>query len=86
MDFQFTLTNNVVYYIKVSILDPRNSDINGFLASAAISDLVLTYKLAGQAITYYMESDQFPTLFTLPTGVNGGPFRGITAGDVEYGH
>jgi len=54
MDFQFTLTNNNVYFIKVSILDPRNQDVNGFLASAAISDLVLTYKLAGQAITYYI--------------------------------
>jgi hypothetical protein len=86
MDFLFALTNNVPCHIKVSLIDPRNPDINGFLASAAISDLVLTYKLAGQTTVYYMESDQFPTLFTLPTGTTGGPFRGITDGAVEYGH
>ena len=82
MEFMFALTNNVAYHIKVSLIDPRNPDINGFLASAAITDLVLTYKLAGQAPTYYMESDQFPTLFTLPTGTTGGPFRGIIDGSV----
>jgi hypothetical protein len=54
MEFMFALTNNVAYQIKVSLIDPRNPDINGFLASAAITDLVLTYKLAGQAVTYYM--------------------------------
>jgi len=86
MDFMFALTNNQPYHIKVSLLDPRNPDINGFLASASITDLVLTYKLAGQSTVYYMESDQFPTLFTLPTGISGGPFRGITAGTVEYGN
>ena len=54
MEFMFALTNNVAYQIKVSLIDPRNPDINGFLASAAITDLVLTYKLAGQTVTYYM--------------------------------
>ncbi len=78
----FALTNNNAYHIKVSLLDPRNQDINGFLASTAITDLVLTYKLAGSSTVYYMESDQFPTLFTLPTGTSGGPFRGITDGAV----
>ena len=82
MEFLFALTNNNPYHIKVSLIDPRNPDINGFLASAAITDLVLTYKLAGVSTVYYMESDQFPTLFTLPTGVAGGPFRGITDGAV----
>ena len=78
----FGLTNNQPYHIKVSLLDPRNPDINGFLASAPISDFVLTYQLAGQSTVYYMESDQFPTLFTLPTGITGGPFRSIIAGSV----
>jgi hypothetical protein len=86
MDFMFALTNNNAYHVKVSLLDPRNPDINGFLASTAITDLVVAYKLAGQSTVYYMETDQFPTLFTLPTGTSGGPFRGITAGNVEYGH
>jgi hypothetical protein len=36
MNFQFALTANVAYYIKFSILDPRNQDTNGFLASNAI--------------------------------------------------
>jgi hypothetical protein len=86
MDFLFALTLNTPYHIKVSLIDPRNPDINGFLASTSITDLVLTYKLAGVSTVYYMESDQFPTLFTLPTGTSGGPFRGITAGSVEYGN
>lgn len=54
MDFLFGLTNNQPYHIKVSLVDPRNADINGFLASSAISDLVLSYKLAGQSTVYYM--------------------------------
>lgn len=70
----------------MSLIDPRNPDINGFLASNAISDIVLSYRLAGQSTFFYMESDQFPTLFTLPTGITGGPFRGIVDGSVEYGH
>lgn len=82
MDFMFALTNNNPYHIKVSLIDPRNADINGFLSSTAITDLVLTYKLAGTSTVYYMESDQFPTLFTLPTGAASGPFRGITDGAV----
>jgi hypothetical protein len=86
MNFKFGLTNNNIYHIKVSLIDPRNQDVNGFLSSAALSSLVLTYTLAGSSTVYYMESDQFPSLFTLPTGITGGPFRGITAGSVEYGH
>ncbi len=54
IDFLFALTNNNSYHIKVSLLDPRNPDINGFLASTAITDLVLTYKLAGSSTVYYM--------------------------------
>jgi hypothetical protein len=82
MEFMFALTNNIAYHIKVSLIDPRNPDINGFLSSAAITDLVLTYKRVGDSNTYYMESDQLPTLFTLPTGTTGGPFRGIVDGSV----
>ena len=54
MDFMFALTNNQPYHIKVSLIDPRNPDINGFLASTSITDLVLTYKIAGQSTVYYM--------------------------------
>lgn len=54
MDFQFALTNNIAYHVKVSLIDPRNADINGFLASASIADLVVSYKLAGQTTVYYM--------------------------------
>jgi hypothetical protein len=85
MLFQFALSINTTYHIKVSIIDPRNPDINGFLASTASEDIVLSYQLSGSATVYYMESDQFPTLFTLPTGFTSGPFRSITAGTVEYG-
>jgi len=33
MNFQFSLTANTAYHIYFSILDPRNVDINGFLAT-----------------------------------------------------
>jgi hypothetical protein len=36
MNFQFALIANIAYYIKFSILDPRNQDMNGFLPSNAI--------------------------------------------------
>ncbi len=79
----FALTANATYHIKVSLIDPRNQDINGFLASTATSDIVLSYTLATSTATeYYMQSDEFPTLYTLPTGVSGGPFRGIIGGSV----
>lgn len=54
MSFMFALNNNNPYHIKVSLLDPRNPDINGFLASTAITDLVLSYQLAGSSTVYYM--------------------------------
>lgn len=36
MNFQFGLTLDTPYHIKVSLIDPRNQDINGFLPSNAI--------------------------------------------------
>lgn len=54
MNFMFALTANATYHIKVSLIDPRNQDINGFLASTATSDIVLGYTLASTATEYYM--------------------------------
>lgn len=50
----FALTANATYHIKVSLIDPRNQDINGFLASTATSDIVLSYTLASITTEYYM--------------------------------
>lgn len=86
ISFQFALTANNPYHVKVSIIDPRNPDINGFLSSVALSDLVVSYIAAGTSTEYYVETDQFPTLFTLPSGISSGPFRGIIDGTFEYGH
>ena len=54
MMFQFALSANTTYHLKLSILDPRNPDINGFLASTAAEDIVLSYQLSGSSTIYYM--------------------------------
>jgi len=41
MSFLFALATSSKYHIKVSILDSRNADINGFLSSIAVSNVVL---------------------------------------------
>jgi hypothetical protein len=86
MSFQFPLTASTFYHLKFSILDSRNADVDGFLPSAATSNIVLMYKPNGAGNWYYTETDQFPTLFSLPTGIATGPFRGIIAGTATYGH
>jgi len=86
LSFLFGLSTSSKYHLKVSILDSRNADIDGFLASAAVSDVVLMYKPYGQSTWRYTETDQFPTLYSLPTGAATGPFRGIIDGSVTYGH
>jgi hypothetical protein len=53
MSFQFALTSGASYHLKFSILDSRNADIDGFLASAAVSNFVLMYKPYGAANWYY---------------------------------
>lgn len=85
MSFLFALNTGTRYHLKVSILDSRNADIDGFLSSAAVSNIVMMYKPYGQSTWRYTESDQFPSLYSLPTGA-AGPFRGIIAGQVDYGH
>lgn len=85
MSFLFGLTAGTKYHIKFSIIDPRNADIDGFLSSAAVSNVVLMYKPYG-GVWYYTETDQFPSLYSLPTGTTAGPFRGIIAGAADYGH
>lgn len=85
MSFLYALSANTKYHLKFSILDPRNADIDGFLPTAAVSDLVLSYKPYGGS-WYYTETDQFPSLLSLPTGASVGPFRAIIAGSPDYGH
>ena len=85
MSFLFALSTSSKYHIKVSILDSRNADINGFLSSIAVSNVVLLYKPYGSSWRY-TETDQFPTLYSLPSGASTGPFRGIIAGSTQYGH
>lgn len=85
MSFLFALSTGTKYHLKFSILDSRNADIDGFLCSAPISNVVLMYKpYSGN--WYYTETDQFPTLYSLPTGASRGPFRSIVAGTPTYGH
>jgi hypothetical protein len=86
MTFLFGLSSSSKYHLKMSILDSRNADIDGFLSSAAVSNIVLLYKPYGSSSWRYTETDQFPTLYSLPTGAETGPFRGIVAGTADYGH
>ena len=86
MSFLFALSANTKYHIKFSILDSRNADIDGFLSSAAVSNVVLMYKPYGASNWYYTETDQFPSLYSLPTGAATGPFRSIVAGTPTFGH
>lgn len=86
MSFQFDLATNTRYHLKFSILDSRNADIDGFLASTAVSNVVLMYRPYGAPNWYYTETDQFPTLYSLPTGAAAGPFRSIVAGTPTFGH
>jgi hypothetical protein len=86
MSFLFSLSTANKYHLKFSILDSRNADIDGFLSSAAVSNVVLMYKPYGAGNWYYTETDQFPTLYSLPTGAATGPFRSIVAGTPTYGH
>jgi hypothetical protein len=50
-----------------------------------VNNVVLMYQPSGGS-WYYTETDQFPTLFSLPTGANAGPFRGIIDASATYGH
>ncbi len=86
LNFQFGLTLETKYHIKVSLIDPRNPDVNGFTSAAAVSNLLVEYQISPSVTIYYMETDQFPSLYTLPSGINAGPFRGIIDGAIEYGH
>ena len=53
LSFIFALSTSTKYHLKVSILDSRNADIDGFLASVAVSDIVLMYRPYGQAAWSY---------------------------------
>ena len=53
LSFLFGLSTSTKYHLKVSILDSRNADIDGFLSSASISNIVLMYKPYGQAVWQY---------------------------------
>jgi hypothetical protein len=56
MSFQFGLTVNTNYHVLFSITDPRNPDVNGFLPTLAISNVVVSYMLSGSATIYYTET------------------------------
>ena len=86
MSFQFSLTTNTEYHVLFALVDPRNPSVFGFLPTQAVSDLRVEYKLGGSSTVYYTETSKFPSLFSLPSGATQGPFRGITAGSIEYGH
>jgi hypothetical protein len=86
LSFLFALATSTRYHLKVSMLDSRNADIDGFLATAAVSNVVFMYKPYGQATWRYTETDQFPSLYSLPSGAATGPFRGIVNGQASYGH
>lgn len=53
LSFLFALSTSTKYHLKVSILDSRNADVNGFLATVAVSSLVLLYKPFGASTTQY---------------------------------
>jgi len=53
LNFIFGLSNSTKYHLKVSILDSRNADVNGFLATIAVSNLVLLYKPHGASTWQY---------------------------------
>jgi hypothetical protein len=53
MQFTFALATATRYHLKMSILDSRNPDINGFLASVAVSNVVLMYQPYGAATWQY---------------------------------
>lgn len=53
MSFQFGLSTSSVYHLKFSILDSRNADIDGFLANAAVSNVVLMYKSFNDGVWRY---------------------------------
>jgi hypothetical protein len=53
MYFQFGLTLNTVYHVLFSIIDPRNPDVYGFLPNSAVSNIIISYKLAGSSTVYY---------------------------------
>ena len=86
MSFQFALTANNEYHVLFSLIDPRNAEQYGFYPQNAISDLRVEYKLSGSSTIYYTETDKFPSLASLPSGAQSGPFRRIIDGTVEYGH
>lgn len=53
MGFLFSLALNSTYHIKFSLLDPRNADIDGFLATLSASKVVFMYKPHGTSTWYY---------------------------------
>ena len=53
LSFTFALSTSTKYHLKVSILDSRNADVNGFLATIAVSNLVLIYKPYGASVWQY---------------------------------
>ena len=67
-------------------LDPRNGNKIGFVPTKAVSDIRIEYVLGGTSTIKYTETQKFPSFFSLPTGASQGPFRGIKAGSIEYGH
>lgn len=87
MSFQFALTQWSTYHVLFSIIDPRNADVYGFIPTKAVSNYRIEYIDADSpSITYYTETDKFPSLYSLPTGVVQGPFRGIKDATINYGH
>ena len=42
--------------------------------------------MGGSSTVYYTETDKFPSLGSLPSGIEAGPYRRIIDGTVEYGH
>ena len=69
-----------------SLIDPRNAEQFGFLATQAVSEVRFEYKVGGSSTVYYTETDKFPSLGSLPSGIEAGPYRRIIDGTVEYGH
>ena len=85
--FQFALPAGFVH-VMVTLVDPRNSDSNGFLFNpstiVAINNFRV-YMLPFGGSNSYIESDSLPTFYSLPSGTTVGPFRGIKGASINYG-
>lgn len=85
MQFLFALAPSVPIHVYVSVLDPRNSEVNGFTYSGLGVAMIRVETQPFGGAVYSVETEPFDAFQTQPF-VQTNPYRAISYGTASYAH